>query len=118
MSGNANVELLARLAPVRDEDLVSETQTAEARAVLAQILSIPLDDSPPRRATGLDVRHRRRLAVPVVAMAVAATAIAVLVYEWFIARVALLVPPAPATLVILIDILLGTALNRVTAALY
>lgn len=47
-----------------------------------------------------------------------AAAVAVLVYEWFIARVALLVPPAPATLVVLIDILLGTVLNRVTLTLY
>lgn len=47
-----------------------------------------------------------------------AAAIAVVVYEWFIARVALLVPPAPATLVVLIDILLGTVVNRVTLGLY
>ncbi len=80
MSNNANIELLAQLAPVSDEDLVSETQTPEARAVLAQILSVPIDDSSPRHAAGVDVRRRRRwLAVPVVAVAVAATAIAVLV---------------------------------------
>jgi len=47
-----------------------------------------------------------------------AAAVAVLLYEWFIARVALLVPGAPATLVVLIDMLLGTVLNRVTAGLY
>lgn len=81
MSSNADIELLARLAPVRDEDLVATTQAPEARAVLALILAIPIDDSPPRRAARVDVKQRRRrwLAVPVVAVAVAATAVAVLV---------------------------------------
>jgi hypothetical protein len=79
VSSNANMESLTRLAPVHDEDLVLETQTPEARAVLAQILAIPIDDSPPRRAAGVELKHRRRwLAVPAVAVAVAATTIAVL----------------------------------------
>ena len=45
-------------------------------------------------------------------------AVAVLVYEWFIARSALSVPSAPAALVVLIDVLLGTILSRVTEGLY
>jgi len=44
--------------------------------------------------------------------------IAVLVYEWFIARTALNIPGAPATLVVLIDLLLGSVLSRVTEGLY
>jgi hypothetical protein len=47
-----------------------------------------------------------------------AAAVAVLVYEWFIARVALVIPGVAATLVVLIDMLLGTVLNRVTEGLY
>jgi hypothetical protein len=80
VSGNADIELLAQLAPVRDKELVAETQAPEARALLAQILSIPISGSPPRRAAGVGVSHRRRwLAVPAVAVAVAATTIAVLI---------------------------------------
>jgi hypothetical protein len=45
-------------------------------------------------------------------------AIAVLVYEWFIARVALAVTGAQACLVIIIDLMLGTALGRVADRLY
>ena len=45
-------------------------------------------------------------------------AIAVLLYEWFIARVALLLPGIPATLFVLIDILLGTVVSQVTQSLY
>jgi hypothetical protein len=45
-------------------------------------------------------------------------AAAVLIYEWFIARTALALPSAPAALVVLIDILLGTVLARVTEGLY
>jgi len=45
-------------------------------------------------------------------------AIAVLVYEWFIARAALLVPGAPAALIVLLDVLLGSVLTRVTESLY
>jgi hypothetical protein len=45
-------------------------------------------------------------------------AVAVLVYEWFIARSALSVTSAPAALVVLIDVLLGTILSRVTEGLY
>jgi hypothetical protein len=45
-------------------------------------------------------------------------AIAVLVYEWFIARVALAVTGAQATLVVIIDLLLGTTLGRVAESLY
>jgi hypothetical protein len=45
-------------------------------------------------------------------------AIAVLVYEWYIARVALAVSGAQATVVVIIDLVLGTALGRVAEALY
>lgn len=45
-------------------------------------------------------------------------AIAVLVYEWFIARVALVVPGPPATLVVLLDVLLGSVVSRVTEGFY
>jgi hypothetical protein len=44
--------------------------------------------------------------------------IAVLVYEWYIARVALTVSGAQAALVVVIDVVLGSALGRVTHALY
>jgi hypothetical protein len=44
--------------------------------------------------------------------------IAVLVYQWFIARVALAVSGAQATLVVVIDLLLGTTLGRLAEALY
>jgi hypothetical protein len=44
--------------------------------------------------------------------------IAVLVYEWFIARVGLMVTRAQACLVVIIDILLGTILGRVADWLY
>ena len=44
--------------------------------------------------------------------------IAVLVYEWFIARVALAVTGAQACLVVIVDLLLGTALGRVAVSLY
>ena len=47
-----------------------------------------------------------------------AAAIAVLVYEWYIARVALAVSPAQAVPFVLLDLLLGTVLGRVTTALY
>ena len=45
-------------------------------------------------------------------------ALAALVYEWYIARVALAVTGAQATLVVIIDLVLGTALGRVAESLY
>jgi hypothetical protein len=45
-------------------------------------------------------------------------AMAILLYEWFIARVALQVPGAAAALVVLVDVLLGTVLSKVTELLY
>jgi len=45
-------------------------------------------------------------------------AIATLVYEWYIARVALAVTGAQATLVVIIDLVLSTALGRVAESLY
>jgi hypothetical protein len=44
--------------------------------------------------------------------------IATLVYEWYIARVALAVTGAQATLVVIIDLFLSTALGRVAEGLY
>lgn len=43
---------------------------------------------------------------------------AVLVYEWYIARVALAVTGAQAFLVVVLDVMLGLALGRVTTMLY
>lgn len=45
-------------------------------------------------------------------------AVAVLVYEWYIARVALAVTGAQATLVVVADLLLNSMLGRVADALY
>jgi hypothetical protein len=43
---------------------------------------------------------------------------AVFVYEWYIARVALAVTGIQATLVVIVDLLLGTVLSRVADSLY
>ncbi len=43
---------------------------------------------------------------------------AVLVYEWYIARVALAVTRAQAVLVVIVDLLLGTVLGRIAESLY
>jgi hypothetical protein len=45
-------------------------------------------------------------------------AIAALVYEWYIARVALAVTGTQAALVVIIDLLFGTALGRIAVSLY
>jgi hypothetical protein len=45
-------------------------------------------------------------------------AVAALVYEWYIARVALSVTGMQATLVVIIDLLLSTILGRIAQALY
>lgn len=47
-----------------------------------------------------------------------AAAVAIMVYEWYIARVALAIPGAQAVLVVLVDLVLGSALSRVSASLY
>ena len=44
--------------------------------------------------------------------------IAVLVYQWFIARVALAVTGAQACLLVILDLILGTALGRIAEQLY
>ncbi len=49
--------------------------------------------------------------------ALAAT-IAVIIYEWYIARVALVVTGLQATLIVIVDLLLGTVLGRITENLY
>jgi hypothetical protein len=45
-------------------------------------------------------------------------AIATLVYEWFIARVALDTTVAAAAFVVLLDLVLGVLISRVTGGLY
>jgi hypothetical protein len=47
-----------------------------------------------------------------------AAAAAVMVYEWYIARVALAIPGVQAVLVVLMDLVLGTVLSQVAASLY
>lgn len=47
-----------------------------------------------------------------------AAAAAVMVYEWYIARVALAIPGLQAVLVVLMDLVLGTVLSQVAASLY
>ncbi len=47
-----------------------------------------------------------------------AAAIAVLIYEWYIARVALETSGAAATLVVLVDLVLGVLITRGAGALY
>ena len=47
-----------------------------------------------------------------------AATLAVLVYEWYIGRVALAVTRAQATLVVIIDVALGVLLSRVSVGLY
>jgi len=47
-----------------------------------------------------------------------AAAVAALVYAWYIARVALSTSGGQACLVILVDVLLGSTLSRITDALY
>jgi len=47
-----------------------------------------------------------------------AAAVAVLLYEWYIARVALVVSASQAVMVVLLDLVLGAVLSRVTEGLY
>ena len=47
-----------------------------------------------------------------------AAAVAVIAYEWFIARAALVVPGSRAALVVAADLVLATVISRVTDALY
>jgi hypothetical protein len=56
-------------------------------------------------------------AVPAQAIEVAA-GIAVLVYEWFIARVALDVTAPAAVLVVLVDLVVGVVVSNVASSLY
>jgi hypothetical protein len=53
-----------------------------------------------------------------VAFARLAAAIAVLLYEWYIARVTMAVTGAQATLVVIADLVLSSALGRVAGSLY
>ena len=45
-------------------------------------------------------------------------ALATLVYEWYIARVALDTPGSTAVFVILVDLVLGVFISRIAAGLY
>jgi hypothetical protein len=47
-----------------------------------------------------------------------AAAVAVLVYEWFIARVALETTAAAAVFVVFVDLLLGVLISHVAGGLY
>jgi hypothetical protein len=47
-----------------------------------------------------------------------AAAIAVLAYEWFVARVALETTAAAAALVVLVDLVLGVLISHVASSLY
>jgi hypothetical protein len=55
---------------------------------------------------------------PVAQAIEAAAAIAVLVYEWYIARVALETNGSAATLVVVIDLVLGVIISRAAGSLY
>jgi hypothetical protein len=66
---------------------------------------------------GLDTESGLLGAPPAEAIEIAA-AIAVLVYEWFIARVALETTAAAAAAVVFIDLLLGVLVSHVAASLY
>jgi len=58
------------------------------------------------------------LADPAAQAIEAAAAVAVLVYEWYIARVALETSGAAATLVVLVDLVLGVVVSRAAGSLY
>lgn len=58
------------------------------------------------------------LSTPALHYAELGATIAVLLYEWYIARVALAVSVAQAVLIVVADLLLGTALGRVAEGLY
>lgn len=77
MNDTHATQLLARLSPVRDDELLAETHGPEARALLAHVIASPIAESRPRAARGLR-RGRRRLAIPALAAAVAAVAITLL----------------------------------------
>src|SRR5271154_511902 len=58
------------------------------------------------------------LADPAAQAIEAAAAVAVLVYEWYIARVALATSGAGATHVVLVDLILGVVVSRAAGSLY
>ncbi len=58
------------------------------------------------------------LGAPVAQALEVAAAIAVLVYEWYIARVALQTTGLAATLVVLVDLVLGVIVSRAAGSLY
>jgi hypothetical protein len=79
---NSNfIEHLAELASVRDEQLVAETQTPEARALLSEILATPVavstTNAPRAERPSRVLKRGRWLTVPALAAAVAAVAVLV-----------------------------------------
>lgn len=80
MNSNATIGRLAELAPVDDEALASESETPEARALLAEILAIPVEPSPAKRPARITRRGSRRwLAIPALGAVIGAVAVAALV---------------------------------------
>jgi hypothetical protein len=79
---NSNfIERLAELASVRDEQLVAETQTPEARALLSEILATPVavstTNAPRAERRSRVLKRGRWLTVPALAATVAAVAVLV-----------------------------------------
>ena len=83
MNRNASIERLAELAPVRDEDLADESKTPAALALLDEITATPdateADATPATGPVGVRAGRRRWLAVPALAAALGAAALAVLI---------------------------------------
>jgi hypothetical protein len=80
MKTTTPINRLAELAPIRDGELAGTSETAGARALLAEILSSPLERTqapPTERTLGIGRPRRRWLAVPALA-AGAAIALVVL----------------------------------------
>jgi len=77
MSSTTPIARLASLAPVRDDDLGDAARTPEARALLAEILAVPVEGaaiSLPERSSRRRRPPRRWLAVPALAAAAAVLA--------------------------------------------
>ena len=76
MSKDTNIaELLASLAPVRDLDLTKETESPRARALFADIVSLPAVAAPPALRRGRQRRRRpvARIVLPAAGLAAALT---------------------------------------------
>jgi hypothetical protein len=79
MSRTDCLERLAKVAPIRDDDLAEHARTPQARALLDEILTTPVASLPFRRPRLPVPRRRRWLAVPALAVAVGVAAVVVLV---------------------------------------